>query len=164
MIFSFKCFMTRQILLLFIYWFILEFPQTNSWHLGVYASFSCWTWLWICVSQILVMLYKFYIFYYISCTYVKIWGHCLLKMCRKSFGTHSDIILSHFKICFSLTVQIISIISFPLQTMAHFLQTYWKRDLSCWQFPFKCGFLQWFEILCGEIEFPISSSWMPLNM
>lgn len=68
------------------------------------------------------------------------------------------------KFSFSLTVQIISIIPFHFTTRPHFLQIHRRKELSCWQFSFKCGFLQWFEILCREIEFPISSSWMPLNM
>lgn len=95
-------------------------------------------------------------------------GHCWMRMGRKSLGTYclwqSSKRVIFLKITLSLTAQIISIISFPLQTQTHSLQTHWKKDLSCWQFSFKCGFLQWFEILCGEIEFPISSSWMPLNM
>lgn len=83
-------------------------------------------------------------------------GQSVIKIKKKS------VIFPKFS--FSLTVQIISIISFPLQAMAHFLWAQWRKELSCWQFSFKCEFLQWFEILCGEIEFPISSSWMPLNM
>lgn len=51
---------------------------------------------------------------------------------------------------FSITVYIISIISFPLQTPACFFFSLGGDNSVVDNFLSKCGFLQWFEILCRE--------------